>query len=104
MNNRTKEMEARKFYIESVLGAALEAKTGFESIKYAAERPIDQEYIRISDLRGGFITIDITGEPLEKIMTDVFRIALSGTADKFHTPVKIITDWDTLLKIAPLFR
>lgn len=102
MNNRTKEMEARKFYIESVLGAALEAKTGFESIKYAVERPIDQEYIRISDLRGGFITIDITGEPLEKIMTDVFRIALSGR--RKYEPIKIITDSDALLKIAPLFR
>lgn len=102
MNNRTKEMEARKFYIESVLGAALEAKTGFESIKYAAERPIDQEYIRISDLRGGSITIDITGEPLEKIMTDVFRIALSGR--RKYAPIKIITDSDALLKIAPLFR
>lgn len=104
MNNRTKELEARRFYVESVLGAALEAKTGFESIKYACERPIDSEYVRISDLRGTSVTIDVTGEPLEKIMADVFRIALPGTADKFHTPVKIITDWDTLLKIAPLFR
>jgi len=105
--SKTQEYELRRTYIEKVLGTALKAKKGFESIKYAREIATDAEYIRICDVRGEAVTLNITGKGLEEVMTDVFKVAIYsvlGKHDKMTAPADIITDRAELLRLAPLFR
>lgn len=104
---REKEREIRKIYIERVLKLTLKPKKGFESIQYAVQRKTDAEYIRIKDIRGTSMTLNITGESLEDIMHSVFKIIIIGEIEKHErltAPANIVTDRDELLKIAPLFE
>lgn len=104
--SRAKEYELRKMYIEKVLGTTLKARRGFQGIRYGREPLTDAEYIRISDIRGTTITLNITGRSLEQIMIDVFKVVVIGTMGKHEriTVPEIITDRETLLELAPLFK
>ena len=104
---REKEREIRKIYIERVLRLALKPKEGFESIQYAIHRKTDAEYIRIKDKRGTSITFDITGESLEEVMLDIFKITIigeKGKHERIEAPANIIRNRNELLKLAPLFE
>lgn len=105
--NRNKEVNARRHYVEDILCRAMQPKKGFESIRYATDSVKEQEYIKISDVRGSAVFINITGNSLEDILADVCKIMLIGILgkhDKMTLPAGIITDGEQLLKIAALFK
>ena len=104
--NKHDEFDVRQKYVEGILGQALKPKKGFGGIKYARNTMTDQAYIRISDLRGSAITLDITALTLEEVLTDVSKIVLVGVLgkhDKMTLPASIVTDGNDLLKLSPLF-
>lgn len=101
--NRGQVYASRKDFIENGIGQIMAAKRDFDSIKYARSAVTDQEYVRVSDIFGKAMTINITGEDLEKILSDISRIILMGE-EKVSVPSGVITDQDTLRKISPLFR
>lgn len=105
--NKGEEFTVRKLYVEKILHTAMKPKRGFDYIKYARDAVTDREFVRIADKRGTHITLEITAEPLEDVMTDLFTIALFGIVgkhDRLRVPGNIITDGAELLEIAPLFN
>lgn len=105
--NKENEYRIRRAYVEKVLALALKPKTGFDYIRYAKEAHTDREFIRIADKRGTHITLEVTAQPLEEIMQDVFKIALFGIMgkhDRITVPGNIITDGAALLELAPIFN
>lgn len=104
--NREEERKLRALYINKVMKMALKPQKIFESIQYAMQRGTDSEYIRIKDKRGTAITLNITGNSLESVMHDIFKIVVIGEMgkhEKITPPANIITDRDELLRLAPLF-
>ena len=101
--NRGQVFESRRRYVEDGIGVLMTVKRDFESIQYARSSVTDQEYIRIRDIFGKAVTIDITGVDLETILTDMCRVMLIGE-EKIAPPDGIITDKEALRKIAPLFN
>lgn len=101
--NRGQVYASRKNFIESGIGTILKAKRDFESIQYVRSAVTDQEYVRVRDIFGKAATIDITGEDLEKILSDMCRVVLLGEED-VSAPTGVITDKDVLRKISPLFK
>lgn len=104
---KAKEYETRRAYIEKILGLALKPKTGFDYIRYAHETLTDREFVRIADKRGTHVTLEITAQPLEEIMADIFKIVLFGVMgkhDRMTVPGNIITDGAALLELAPIFN
>ena len=93
---------SRKSFIENGLGYIMAAKKDFDSIQYARSAVTDQEYIRVKDIFGKAVTVDVTGDDLEKILSDMSRIILMGE-EKVSVPSGVVTDQDTLRKIAHLF-
>ena len=105
--NRNKEIRAREYYVNEILYNAMRPKKGFDNIKYARDSITDQEYVKISDIRGAAVTLNITAYTLEDILTDVCKVILVGVLgkhDKMQLPAGIVTDGDQLIKIAPLFK
>ena len=101
--NRGQEFENRKTYIEKLIAGAMAAKRDFESIQYARSGVTDQEYVRVRDIFGKAVTIEITGDDLEKVLSDICRIILIGE-ENVHAPSGVITDKDELRKIVRLFK
>ena len=62
----------------------------------------EQEYVRVRDIFGKAVTIDITGDDLEHVLSDMCRIILMGE-ENVSAP-NCVTDLDILRKIAPLFN
>lgn len=93
----------KKAYIEVLLSGVMRAKKGFDYIKYARTGLMDEEYIRIGDLRGNAVTIDVTAFGLEEIMMVICDYIVNGpTGD--HVLPRIVVDDDKLFKTARLFR
>ena len=63
--NKGQVYASRKSFIEQGIGQVMAAKRDFGSIKYARSAVTDQEYIRVSDIFGKAVTIEITGDDLE---------------------------------------
>lgn len=101
--NRGQVYESRKRFVEDGIGVLMAAKKDFESIQYARSSVTDREYIRIRDIFGKAATIEITGDDLEKILSDMSRLILMGE-ENVSTPSGYITDQEQLRKIYPLFR
>ena len=101
--NRGQVYASRKSFIEKGVGELMSAKRDFDSIKYARSAVTDREYVRVSDIFGKAVTLEITGDDLEKILSDMSRIILMGE-EKVSVPSGVITDQDTLRKISSLFR
>lgn len=94
---------SRKDFIENGVGQLMSAKKDFRSIQYAISSVTEQEYVRVMDVFGGAITIDITGDDLEKVLSDMSRVILMGE-ENVHAPAGIVTDRDLLRKISNLFN
>lgn len=95
--------ESRKNFVEVGIGAILPVKRDFKSIQYAHSNTTDGEYIRIDDIIGRSVCLDVTALSLEGIFDEVCRIALLGD-DRPSAPRTVIEDRDKLRAIAPLFR
>lgn len=92
---------SRKNFIENGVGGMMAAKKDFESIKYARSAITDREYVRIRDIFGKAVTIEITGDDLEKVLSDMCRVILMS--EEKVSPPNCVTDTDLLRKISPLF-
>ena len=92
---------SRKNFIENGVGYLMAAKKDFESIQYARSAVTDREYVRIRDIFGKAVTIEITGDDLEKVLSDMCRVILMN--EEKIAPPACVTDTDTLRKISPLF-
>lgn len=101
--NRGQVYASRKEFIEEGIGMVMAAKRDFGSIKYARSSVTDQEYVRVVDVFGSAVTIDITGEDLERILSDMSRIILMGE-ERVNAPAGVVTDRDVLRAISPLFN
>ena len=101
--NRGQVYASRKDFVENGVGYLMSAKRDFESIKYARSAVTDREYVRIRDVFGKAVTIEITGDDLEKILSDMSRVILMGE-EKVSAPSGVVTDQDMLRKISPLFK
>lgn len=93
---------SRKNFIENGVGQLMAAKKDFGSIQYARSAVTEQEYVRVRDKFGKAVTIDITGDDLEHVLSDMCRIILMGE-ENVSAP-NCVTDLDILRKIAPLFN
>lgn len=93
----------RRNFIEHDIGKILAVKKDFDKIKYAHSGSTDAEYIRISDIIGSSVTLDVTALSLEDIFEEVCRVVLI-TEDHPIPPRHLIDDRDKLRKIAPLFK
>lgn len=101
--NKGQVYASRKDFIENGVGQLMSAKKDFRSIQYARNSLTEQEYVRVMDVFGGAVTIDITGDDLEKVLSDMSRVILMGE-ENVHAPVGIVTDRDLLRKISNLFN
>lgn len=92
---------SRKDFIENGVGQMMAAKKDFESIQYAFYQ--DHEYVRIRDIFGKAVTLEITNNELEKILSDMCRIIIMAE-EKVSVPTGIITDKEVLRNVSPLFK
>lgn len=99
--NKGQVYASRKNFVEGI-GELMQAKKDFLDIKYARATVTDQEYVRVRDIFGKASTFEITGDDLEKILSDMCRVILMGE-EKITAPKGYIDDKTTLRKIAPLF-
>ena len=94
--------ESRQKFIEGI-GVLMSAKKDFLDVQYARASVTDQEYVRVRDIFGKASTFEITGDDLEKILSDMCRVILIGE-ENVTAPSGYIDDIETLRKIAPLFN
>lgn len=93
---------SRKDFIENGIGHIMAAKRDFESIKYARSAVTEQEYVRVRDIFGNAVTIEITGDDLEHILCDMCKVILMGE-DNSKGP-NCVLDNELLRRISPLFK
>lgn len=101
--NRGQVYASRKNFIENGVGELMSAKRDFDSIKYARSAVTDREYVRVSDIFGKAVTVEITGDDLEKVLSDMCRIILIDE-ENVSVPSGVVTDKDTLRQVAALFN
>lgn len=100
--NKGQVYASRKSFIEGI-GELMSAKRDFLDIRYARTAVTDQEYVRVRDIFGKASTFEITGDGLEKILSDMCRVILMGE-ENVSVPNGYIDDVETLRKISPLFN
>lgn len=93
---------SRKSFIEGI-GELMAAKKDFLSIQYAKSAVTDREYIRVRDIFGKASTFEITGDDLEKILSDMCRVILMGE-ENVSVPNGYIEDREMLRSISSLFN
>ena len=101
--NRGQVYESRKKFIEDGIAALMAVKQDYAYIKYARANVTDSEYVRIGDVFGKAVTLDITARSLEDIFEDISRINLLGK-ENIAPPSNIVDDKDELRKISGLFN
>ena len=94
--------ESRQKFVEGI-GELMQAKRDFLDVQYARTAVTDQEYVRVRDIFGKASTFEITGDSLEKVLSDMCRVILMGE-ENVHVPNGYIEDKATLRKIAQLFN
>ncbi len=94
---------ARAYFIEGTVYNLLKHKEDFDFIKYGRTLLKGKEYMRIGDIQGNAVTLDVTGRSLEAIAEDIARIILIGKED-IAPPDNIVTDQEEKRAIAHLFK
>ena len=94
---------ARLYFIESTVERFMKHKEDFDYIKYARKAVTDTEYVRIGDVQGRAVTLNITARSLADIAEDIARIILIGK-EKIAPPDNIVTDAEELRAIKTLFK
>lgn len=89
--------KAKRDYVER-LNLMLAPLTDFDHIDYARGFMNDSEYIRMVDLLGNAIVMDVTGDDLEAILQKVAVLVIG------EKPIGVIHDRLMLRSIASLFR
>lgn len=94
----------RKAYIEG-LTIGLNALREFDGIEYTRTPLTGEEFVKVSDLTGASMFLDVTEMTKAEILKDVARILLMGEInDDRIIPKGFVTDKDEILAIAELFR
>lgn len=94
--------ERRRSYIEG-LSIALMAVKDFDAIEYT--RTYDgAEYVRISDIIGNALYLDVTRMTLAEILKDVARCLVAGERLEEIKPRGLVTDRERKRKAARAFR
>lgn len=94
--------ESRQKFIEGI-GELMQAKRDFVDIQYVRTPVTEQEYVRVRDVFGKASTYEITGDSLEKVLSDMCRVILMGE-ENVHAPNGYIDDKAVLRQISPLFN
>ena len=100
--NKGQIYASRKNFVEGI-GELMSAKKDFLDLKYVRTAVTEQEYVRIRDIFGKASTFEITGDDLEKILSDMCRVILMGE-ENVSVPNNYVDDKETLRKISPLFN
>ncbi len=95
--------ESRKKFVETDLKRLMSVKKDFAYIKYARAGLTDCEYMRIGDVQGRAVTLDITARSLGDIFDDVSRINLLGQ-ENIAAPESVVHDADKLREISAYFK
>ena len=93
----------KKAYIEVLLAGVMRVKRGFHYIKYARAHNTEVEYIRIGDIRGFAVTLNVTALELEDIMMVVCDYIINGPSGKIVINHIIHRD-EELLRASELFK
>ena len=101
--SRGQEFQKRKNYIEKTISELLSVKKDFGYILYARTSITDSEYVRIGDITGKAVTLNVTAMSLESIMEDIARIVLLPK-EKVSVPSSIVFDKEELRKASLLFK
>lgn len=97
--------DLRKTYIEGALQMALTPIRSFDRIEYTRKTLTSEEFVKISDLTGATMFLDVTGMTRAEILKDVARLILMDDInDSAIIPVGFVTDQDKKLGIAELFK
>lgn len=94
----------RRQYVDTVLNNALMPMTDFGEIRYARSAVTEKEFVKIADLIGGCAFLDVTAEPLEKILKDVSKIVLNSELGAKFMPSNILVSAEEKRAAAALFR
>ena len=93
----------KRAYVEVLLAQVMRVKKGFDYIRYARESQTEGEYIRIGDLAGRAVTLDVTAFSLNDIMVAVCDYIVNGPCgDKVINC--IVHDEDRLIETSRLFK
>lgn len=94
----------RKAYIEG-LTIGLNALREFDGIEYIRKPLTGEEFVKVSDLTGASMFLEVTNMTKAEILKDVAKILLMGEIDDSRIiPHGFITDKERMLDVAELFR
>lgn len=94
----------RKAYVEG-LTIGLNALREFDGIEYTRKPLTGEEFVKISDLTGASIFLDVTEMTKAEILKDVAKVLLMGDIDDSRIiPQSFVADKEQMLDIAELFR
>ena len=97
--------DIRKTYIEGALQMALTPIRSFDGIEYMRKPLTGEEFVKISDLTGATMFLDVTGMTRAEILKDVARLVLMGDInDSAIIPIGFVSDEEEKLGIAKLFK
>ena len=94
----------RESYVEG-LSIGLNALREFDGIEYTRKPLTGEEFVKISDLTGASMFLDVTKMTKAEILKDVAKVLLMGDIDDSRIiPQSFITDKEQMLDVAELFR
>lgn len=89
--------DKKRQYVDS-LNEPLSVLTDFETIEYARDPVMGEEFIRLRDKLGQAFYVNVTGNSEEAILMEVSRMTLGEKAHGF------VVNRDKIRAIAPMFR
>lgn len=94
----------RKAYVEG-LSIGLNALREFDGIEYTRRTLTGEEFVKISDLTGASMFLDVTHMTKAEILKDVAKVLLMGDIDDSRIiPLGFVSDKEKMLDVAELFR
>ena len=103
--NNAEYYSLRREYVEGALRMALTPIRSFDGIEYTKKTLTGDEFVKISDLTGATMFLNVTGMSRAEILKDVSRLILMDDInDSAIIPHGFVTDEDEKLTIAELFR
>ena len=95
----------RKDYIEGALQMALTPIRSFDGIEYTRKALTGEEFVKVSDLTGATMFLNVTDMSRAEILKDIARLVLMDDInDSAIIPIGFVSDEETKLDIAELFK
>lgn len=97
--------DLRKSYVEGALQMALTPIRSFDGIEYTRKALTGEEFVKISDLTGATMFLEVTGMTRAEILKDIARLVLMDDInDSAVIPVGFVWGQEKKLEIAELFK